>query len=319
MMTSYQLEGGGVRPCDAPAAAPDAVWIDLHNPTEEEANLATAILGFAPPTRAEQQEIELSSRLYMHDGVAVMTTLLPAHTDTDQAEMGPVTFILSDDRLITLRHHDPRPFSTFPKRSARSALACASPVCVLLGLIEDVIGRLADLMEYAGRKIEQLTRQVFYPLEGQKPDLQKRLYKIGWRDALVTHIRDSLVTLERLLSFLEPLNNHWAGHAEVNDFIVTQQRDIRTLSEQAGFLMQKTAFLLDAMMGLINIEQSTITKMFSIVAVVFLPPTLVASVYGMNFALMPELQLPFGYPTALILMVVSAVLPLMYFKRKGWF
>ncbi len=316
MMTSYQLEGGGVRPCDAPASA---VWIDLHNPTDEEREMAISLLGFDPPTRAEQQEIELSSRLYMQDGAAVMTTLLPAHTDTDQAEMGPVTFILTDERLVTLRHHDPRPFSTFPKRSARSALACTSPVCVLLGLIEDVIGRLADLMEYAGRKIEQLTHQVFYPQDGQKPDLQKRLYKIGWRDALVTHIRDSLVTLERLLSFLEPLNDHWAKEGEVNDFIITQQRDIRTLSEQAGFLMQKTAFLLDAMMGLINIEQSSITKMFSIVAVVFLPPTLVASIYGMNFALMPELQLPFGYPSALILMIISAVLPLLYCKRKGWF
>ena len=314
MIRTFELQAGGLAECGG-----GGVWIDLFDPTEAERAAAAAVLGFAPPSKAEQQEIELSSRLYVQNGATVMTAMLPAHTEADQAEMGPVTFILSKDVLVTLRHHDPRPFSTYPTRADRSALACASPVSVFLGLVEDVIGRLADLTEYAGRKIEQLTRQVFFPPEGAKPNLRTRLYKIGWRDALVTHIRDACVTIERMLSFLAPILERRGEAKDVLDFLNMQLRDAHTISEQAGFLMQKTAFLLDAMMGFINIEQSAITKMFSIVAVVFLPPTLVASIYGMNFEFMPELAEPFGYPMAIGAMVISAVLPLIYFKRRGWF
>lgn len=316
MLRAFDLSRGGVAPA---ADVAGAVWVDLLDPTPEERAEAAALIGLEPPTRAEQQEIELSSRLYIENDAAVMTALLPAHTDTEQAAMGPVTFILTPERLVTLRHHDPRPFTTFPQRAARAALPCDSAVTVMLGLVEDVIGRLADLCEYASRKIEQLTRQVFHPPKHGRPDLRNRLYKIGWRDSLVTHVRDSLVTLERLLGFLAPQLEKWGEDKVVRDLLATLQRDAHNISEQAGFLIQKTAFLLDAMMGFINIEQSAINKIFSLVAVVFLPPTLVASIYGMNFEVMPELSWVFGYPTALLLMIGSAALSLYYFRRKGWF
>jgi magnesium transporter len=316
MAIHYRLKDSGLAPCDG---AREAVWSDLYQADFATLGEAADLIGFPLPSREEQQEIELSSRLYVHDGVAVMTALIPAHTKKEQAEIGPVTFILTHDRLITLRDNDPRPFATYPQRAHKAALACSSATSVLLGLTDDIIARLADLIEYAGRKIEMLSNSIFRPDSDSRPDLQARLRKIGWRDELVTHVRDSLVSLERLLSFLGTVLENRGVDEKTCAAVMTQLRDIHIISEQAGFLMQKTSFLLDATLGLISIEQNAITKMFSIVAVVFLPPTLVASVYGMNFELMPELGWPFGYPLALALMVVLAVLPLAYFKRKGWF
>ena len=316
MITHYKLKDHGLT---REARPEEAVWTDLLDPSEAERAEVSALLGFPAPTRAEQAEIEMSSRLYMEGPAAVMTAIIPAHTKTDQAEIEPVTFILTEDRLVTLRQHEPRPFETFPAQAGQHAYPCDSALAVLLGILEDTISRLADLIEYVGRKIEALTTSVFRPPSGQRPDLEQRLQKIGWRDAIVTHVRDSLVTIERMLGFLQPVLEARGAPKAALAMVATQMRDVRTISEQAAFLMTKTSFLLDATLGLISIEQNAITKMFSIVAVVFLPPTLVASVYGMNFEFMPELKFSVGYPLALSLMLVSAILPLAYFRKKGWF
>lgn len=315
MIAGYAHLDGGLTRTGTPASA---LWIDMVEPTDEERREVSALLGFDAPTRAEQEEIELSSRLYTENGAAVMTALLPAQTETEQAEIGPVTFILTAERLVTLRHHDPRPFSTYPTRAGRTTSPCDSATGVLIGLLEDVIDRLADLTEYAGRKIEALTDAVFRPADGTRADLKAQIHKIGWRDKLVTHIRDSLVTVERLLGFLATVLDQRKAGKPLTAQIKSLLRDVRTISEQAGFLMQKTAFLLDAMMGLINIEQNEITKIFSIVAVIFLPPTLVASIYGMNFQNMPELGWRLGYPAAILLMVGLVGVALAYFRRRGW-
>ena len=315
MITGYALKDGGL----AREEPEGAIWLDFYDPTDAERDALSAMIGFPAPTRMQQAEIEMSSRLYVERGAAVMTALIPAHTKTEQAEIGPVTFILTDDRLFTIRTHDPRPFETYPAEAGSHAHPCDSPLAILLGLMEDTISRLADLVEYVGRKIEALTKSVFRPEQGRRPDLQARLQKIGWRDSIVTHVRDSLVTIERMLGFLQPVLEQRDAPKAALALLASQQRDVRTISEQAGFLMQKTAFLLDATLGLISIEQNAITKMFSIVAVVFLPPTLVASVYGMNFEFMPELGAPFGYPLALLLMALSAAGPLFWFRRRGWF
>lgn len=314
-MTGYAHVGGELSP--APASG-GAIWIDLLAPDEAERRRLAAILGFEAPTREEQEEIELSSRLYMENGAAVMTALLPAQTENEQAEIGPVTFILTETRLVTIRHHDPRPFTSYPAHAARATIPCDSALGVLLGLLEEVIDRLADITEYAGRKIETLTDNVFRPDAASNADLKGYIQRIGRRDKLVAHIRDSLVTVERLLGFLTHLLAQRKADKKATAMVKSQLRDVKTISEQANFLMQKTAFLLDATMGLINIEQNAITRMFSIVAVIFLPPTLIASIYGMNFQFMPELGLRFGYPGALLLMVGSVAAALAYCRRRGW-
>ncbi|MGG7645547.1 magnesium transporter CorA family protein [Rhodovulum sp. YNF3179] len=318
MIRSYRISDDGLAEAGAPDA-PDAVWLDLVEPTDEERGSLAAHLGLALPSRADQEEIEQSSRLYLDHGVPVMTALLPARVDTDEAHIGPVTFILTEDRLVTLRHHHPRPFTQFPARAARASLGCSSALTVLLGLLEDIIDRLADITENVGREIDGLSREIFRPSGEARPDHQKTLRQIGQSDALVMHLRESLLTLERLLIFLIPVLEQREGGKPARGMVRSFQRDLRTIAEQAGFLQQKTALLLDATLGMIDIEQNKIIKIFSIAAVVFLPPTLIASIYGMNFAAMPELDWAAGYPAALTAMAVSAVIPLIYFKRKGWF
>jgi magnesium transporter len=226
---------------------------------------------------------------------------------------------MAADRLVTIRHHSPRPFETYPQRAGRASLGCRTVEQMALGLLEDIIDRLADITENVGREIDALSRSVFHPEPAVRSDLQAILREIGAKDALVMHLRESLLTLERMLGFLVPVMEARKAGRDVKGTLKSQLRDVRTIAEQASFLMQKTGLLLEATLGLINIEQNGIIKIFSVAAVVFLPPTLIASIYGMNFRHMPELDWWLGYPMALGAMVVSAVVPLVYFKRKGWF
>ncbi|QIE55167.1 magnesium transporter CorA family protein [Pikeienuella piscinae] len=316
MISGFRLDGGGLTPADG---LDDAIWIDLLEPDDAERAQISALIGAEVPVRADQEEIELSSRLYFEQGAAVMTALLPASTEKARAEIAPVSFILTTDRLVTVRHHRPRPFETFPQRAGKLALPCTSSTTVLIGLLEDIIDRLADITEVAGRRIDALSAHTFESEKAADGDFRGALKEIGRLDGRVAQLRDCLITTERLLGFLGTVMDQQKPGREAKSILKTQVRDVRTISEQTAQLMQKTAFLLDATLGLISVEQNAIIKIFSVVAVVFLPPTLVASIYGMNFEVMPELSWPLGYPAALFVMFVSAAAPLLYFRRKGWF
>lgn len=316
MITAWRLENGGLARTEA---LEEAVWIDLLAPDDAERGRLSAILGAETPSRAEQEEIEGSSRLYIEPGAAVMTALLPAYSQTEAPELGPVTFMLGRERMATVRHQTPRPFETYPSRAARAPIPCASAPTVLLGLLEEVIDRLADITEHLARQIDGLADETFEAEDAAGGDLRASLKKIGRLERRVAELRDSLVSMERMLGFLVAVLDNQKAGKDAKALLKTQIRDVRTILEQAGRLTQKTGFLLEATLGLINVEQNAIIKIFSVVAVVFLPPTLVASIYGMNFRAMPELGWSFGYPAALGLMAVSAAVPLIYFKRKGWF
>lgn len=319
MIKAYRIQGNRLV-ADGNTEFAHAAWLDMLEPNDAERMEISALIDVEVPSRADQEEIEQSSRLYIEHGAPVVTVLLPSRTTDDGTQIGPVTFILTTDRLVTVRHHSPRPFETYPTRAERAALGCHTVEQLMLGLIEDIIDRLADITEQAGRDIDALSKTVFQPDAATKTDLQAVLRQIGRRDAMVMHLRESLLTMERMLGFLIPVMDARKNAArELRGMIKSQLRDVHTITEQAGFLVQKTGLLLDATLGLINIEQNAIIKIFSVAAVVFLPPTLIASIYGMNFRYMPELDEWFGYPVALGSMVLSAVLPLVYFKRKGWF
>lgn len=316
MITSYKLTAGAL---DLAERVTEAVWIDLYKPDDAERAEVSALLGFEAPSRDEQQEIEQSARLYLEGGTAVMTALIPARTLSEDAEIAPVTFILARNLLVTIRHHQPLPFETFPRHTTRAPVECQCATTVFLGLMEEIIGRIADITEHAGRDIDTLSRATFRKNAAASLDMQDRLQEIGRKDGSVMMIRESLLTLDRLLGFLGPVIEHRKEPDDTRAVLKNQVHDLQAISEQAGFLMQKTSLLLDATLGMISIEQNAIIKIFSVAAVAFLPPTLIASVYGMNFRTMPELDWAFGYPTALLAMVISAALPLYYFKRKGWF
>jgi magnesium transporter len=298
------------------------VWADLLVPTKEEEAVIEAWIGVNVPTREEMEEIEISSRLYVENGVSYMTATLPAHTDGDNPVMSPVTFVLAGNRLVTVRYHEPRAFQTFPMRAEKVATGCTNGETILVGLLEAIVDRLADVLERAGRDIDALSHDIFQPTETNASkrdrDFQKLLERIGRKEELASDLRDSLMTLQRLSGFLGNAIKPEKNGKDVRARVKTLARDVLSLTDHVTFMSQKITFLLDATLGMINIEQNGIIKIFSVAAVVFLPPTLVASIYGMNFDVMPELKWALGYPFAIGMMVLSAILPFLYFKRRGW-
>ncbi|UMA63731.1 magnesium/cobalt transporter CorA [Roseivivax marinus] len=315
MIRSYLMTEGRLERRDA--VSDEALWIDMIDPTGAEVDAVERLLGFSVPARADMEEIEVSSRLYLADGGAIMTAILPAHTETDDPEMSPVSFVLAKDRLVTIRYHEPRAFTTFPARAEREAPTLETAEGVLIALLEAVVDRLADILERAAQEIDGLSRRIFQRDEAET-DHEKVLGAVGAKGELLSNSRDSLVTLDRLARFLGHVAQGRGTANDLRDRIKTLSRDVRSLLDHAGFLSQKITFLLDATLGMISIEQNAIIKIFSVVAVMFLPPTLIASVYGMNFQDMPELAWPLGYPIAVAAMVISAILPYFYFKRRGW-
>lgn len=323
MIKAFVVDNDRLRPADSIEADRDRiVWVDLHNPTRDEELAVEQLLGIGIPTREEMEEIEISSRLYVEDGAYFMTATLPSQTDTDEPVMSPVTFVLRRNLLITIRYHEPKAFMAFPMRAEKAAIGCTSSDTILVGLLEAIVDRLADVLERVSRDVEALSKDIFNPTATKASkrdrDFQMILKGIGRKESLTANMRDSLTSLQRLSGFLANATTQGKNGKDAKARVKTLSRDISSLTDHASFQSQKITFLLDATLGMINIEQNGIIKIVSVAAVVFLPPTLVASIYGMNFELMPELKWLFGYPFALSMMVVSAILPYWFFRRRGW-
>jgi magnesium transporter len=290
-----------------------ALWIDLFKPTDDE----VASLGVDIPTLTELEEIEISNRLYRDDGTDFLTVVLPGQSDKAEQVTGPVCFILNGDRLITVRHHAPRPFETFPDRADRSIAGCGSAAQIFASLGEEIIGRMADHLEGAGKALDQVTRTIYQPVGVNQRLMQAALAQIGAEGERLSRVRLGLLTMARALNHF--LQNHGKDVGKlVIDAIKGEIRDIDALEVHADFLSQRLGLASDTALGLINLGQNATSRTASVVAVLFLPPTLIASTYGMNFAHMPELAHPLGYVGALVAMVASAVVTWAVFKWKGW-
>jgi len=321
MIGGYVPEDGRLRAVAEPLAAlDDLVWIDLVQPTPDEERALEQGLGVDIPTREEMEAIEVSSRLYHENGALFMTATLPARTDSDDLLMAPVTFVLVGGKLITVRYHEPRAFKTFPQRAEKVSVGCTNGAAVLMALLEANVDRTADILERAQHEVEGISREIFRGDTGKpaRRDLMGVLQLVGRKGDLCSNIGDCVLSLQRLAGFFGQMLTQQNGDKDLRGRVKTLARDLQSLSDHSAFLSQKITFLLDATLGLINIEQSNIIKIFSIAAGVFLPPTLIASIYGMNFSVMPELRWQLGYPLAGLLMLVSAVVPFWYFKRRGW-
>ncbi len=323
MIMGYALADGRLRPlADVYAEKDQALWVDLLRPQPDEEKMLEAALGIEVPTREEMNEIEVSSRLYVDNDVLFMTALILSHTDQDDAKISPVTFVLTGQRLLTIRYEEPRVFGLFAARAQKAQIGCVSPETVLIGLLEAVIDRLADILERAVHDADRLSAEIFAVRQegkGSSPDFQRVITLLGRKNDIASMIRDSLVTLNRLFGFFTLYASQKIMDKELKARIKILARDASSLTDHVSYLSQKITFLLDATLGMINIQQNNIIKLFSVAAVAFLPPTLIASIYGMNFHHMPELDWPLGYPLAVVLMVLSAVLPILYFRKKGWF
>lgn len=321
MLTNYDRNGQGLTRQDSQVACAKAAWIDLLNPTKEEERFVEREVGFAVPTREEMQEIEVSSRLYSENGAHFMTAIILYQIDTPEPLATPLTFILTDSQLITVRYAEPRAIALFLGRAGKGDVTCDSPLAIMLGLLESIIDREADLVERIQAEVDKLANSIF-GMKGGAVTRSRRfdvmLKMIGKEGEITSKARESLHSISRLLTYLANVSVRRTEDKGVRERIKTEARDVLSLIDHVTYLNSRITFLLDATLGSINVEQNQIIKLFSVVAVMLTPPIVVASIYGMNFRHMPELDWVYGYPLALGLMLAAALLPFLYFKRKGW-
>lgn len=325
MLMAYRNDGRGLAKMEIPGSRleerdaemgplpDDAVWVDLYRPLDRQSDVVQAH-GIDVPTLEDMEEIEISSRLYSTDRAVYMTVMLPGQSTTLQPVTGPVTFILTHKRLVTVRHHSPRPFETFADKSEHAVAKCTTPERIFVSLLDEIIARLADLLENAGRVLDENARDVFGDHEVEPEDLQAALKQVGQQGELIGRVRLALLTLERALIFFGTTKRENA----VRDLVKGLIRDIKALEVHSDYLSSRIGLTVDATLGMINLEQNATARILSVVAVLFLPPTLVASIFGMNFTHMDVLERPFGFPASLILMLVSAIGTYVMFKWKKW-
>jgi magnesium transporter len=284
------------------------------------------------------QAIELSSRLYEENGMLFMTATVLTKADTNSPQSSAITFILAAEKLITLRYADSAAFAAFRTRREANLQRYQTSYQFMGGLIDAMIERIADILEGVVVNLDRISLKVFdaeapdgtsqwenqprkrrgKSRKARQRDFVEIVRRIGGVSDLVSRVRESLVSFVRLVTFFREVRQ---GDAAARDSLVHSKSviaDLGSLSDHASFLSSKVSFLLDATLGMINNEQNAIIKILSVAALVFLPPTLVAGIYGMNFEFMPELKWAHGYLFALVLMIISAVLPYLFFRRRGW-
>ncbi len=325
MLVAYALGRNGPQRLDlaAEGAVPaNAVWVDLLTPTAGEEAAAEAFMGLAVPTLEEAQEIEFSSRFYTEDGGLFMTVPVLAGVHVNQPLLTPLTFVLINGKIATIRYEEFKAFKLFLMRAAKPDVLCGDPAEVFLTLTESIIDRLADVVERIGLEIDNLNRQVFHP-PAQGKRRQRRLAalitEIGYGGDLGSKARESLSALERLLQFAGADRAPALAESQRDGRLKLMRRDVQSLADQLTFLSNKATFLLDATLGLISVEQNEVIRVLTVAATVLLPPTLIGTIYGMNFDIMPETHWTWGYPLALGAMVLSAIVPYLFIRRKRWF
>ncbi|CUW38556.1 Putative Mg2+ and Co2+ transporter(Mg2+ transporter protein, CorA-like/Zinc transport protein ZntB,28-327) [Magnetospirillum sp. XM-1] len=330
MITTYHATPGGVTPGSVITGGTEhvgreALWIDLLAPSPEEIALVEARTGLDLPSKDRMQEIETSSRLSRLGDALAMTVPVLTGASGFEPRNTAVTFILSGTLLVTLRHDTPHAMATYS-----AALPAAHPVPVnggdvMLGLMEAIVDRIADVLQDLGAGLDGISHRIFHQPHGPQHrrrragsrEMEALLRTIGRTGDLSGKARETLLGLKRATAFL-PHGEGAMGLSNLPDRLRAIDQDLHSLAEYTDFLGNKINFLLDATLGLIGIQQNQVIKLFTIMSVLFLPPTLVASWYGMNFKIIPELQWELGYLWAIGLAVVSAVLPYIYFRRKGW-
>lgn len=333
MITAYARVNGRIvaTPYMIGEALPeDMLWLDMLNPDENERAVVAAVLNLNLPTRSQMAEIEASSRLRVDDEAIYLTTDILVGAETLNPISNDLTIVVSSTCLLTMRYSEPHAIAIFAHRIQQQPLLFATLADGLMNLLDAIGGRTADVLEMVGRHVDELSRQIFHDSEfvvestGVKPakgrkrkekHLQQILIGIGQAGEINHKICDSISSMIRLATFLGPLLTHKLSKEQLKKLrsgtrLKIAQRTCAVLAHETSLIRRDV--------GQINIEQNAIIKIFSVMAVVFMPPTLFASIWGMNFHNIPELSLTYGYYAALSVMVVSAVLPLAYFKHRGW-
>ncbi|MGI4808957.1 MAG: magnesium transporter CorA family protein [Janthinobacterium lividum] len=301
----------------------DGVWLDLLDPTEQERSAVERLTRLRVPALTDIAEIESSSRL-LSEGEALYLSMPLAYFDREReaSSSSPIGFVLSAKYLITIRYATLPVFDVYAERFASNVHTTSGGA--FIGLLEAIIDRLADVLEHVGADLSQVSHQIFGSERAAERNsnvidarLRETLGRIGRRGDRLANIRDSLVGTQRIVNYVHDLGKDWMDPTLVHR-CGTLRADIASLTEYDVQLSNKVQFLLDATLGFINIEQNNGIKILTVVSVVGVPPTLIASIYGMNFKWIPELQWEYGYFYGLTVIVLSAILPMLWFKRRGW-
>jgi magnesium transporter len=314
MLTIYRLEDGRLIQASADDGKPlpeDAVWVDLVAPSAEDRLLVERAYNVDLPSNEELIEIEASSRFFRDDdGLHIHSLFL--HEFEDTTVNVAAAFILNHHRLFTLHEQELATFRLFRQAADRQPDIARDATSILLGLFEHKVDHLADVLETVYTGLEPVSQAV---LGRKDTEMEELLADIARFEDITGKVRLSLLDAQRALTFVERNSRLDSETLEQTQELL---RDMDSLMPHTAFLFEKINFLMSAVHGFTNIEQNQIIKILSVAAVVFLPPTLIASIYGMNFHFIPELSWRYGYVMALVLMVVSGLIPVWYFKKKGW-
>jgi len=318
MLTAFANLDGALRRITEPL--PGALWIDLVEPTTDEAERVARETGLAVPAEADINEIESSSRLSMRDGALYLSMPLVSRPETEPRSIS-VGFVLSPDRLITVRFAQSRLFDRFMEQHKTVARSGAH---ILVALLEAIVDRQADALEQVKAELEAVSHRIFCDdlaaASGRRREdvmLRATLVDLGRIGDLVSHVRESQVSAGRIVPYVETVAGDWLPK-DLRPRFRTLRRDISSLNDFDTHLNDKLQFLLDATLGFINVAQNNVMKVLTVVSVAGVPPVLIAGIYGMNFKLMPELEWAWGYPYSLAVIALSTIIPLAIFRWRGW-
>jgi magnesium transporter len=320
MLTAYSTTDRGPE-AQTPQSTVPTSWIDLYEPTPEEDRAAEAFLGGEIPTKEEAREIEFSSRFYVENGIVFMTASLLVGVEDGTPGLTPFSFAMRKDKLVTLRYANMTAFRQFLVRAAKPDAACTTSAGVFAGLLDAIIDRTADVIEHITQDVDRLNDEIFLRKRGRKRSqfLASALGGLGKQGNLASKSRESLASLERLVQYAATKMPELGAKGDgLSARLKLALRDIRSLEDHVTFLLSKITFLLDATLGLVSNEQNRVVSVLTVVSTILLPPMLIGTIYGMNFKDMPELEWVFGYPVAVSAMILSAILPYVYFKLRGW-
>jgi magnesium transporter len=300
----------------------EAVWIDLLDPNEEERSQVERATQLKVPTKADIDEIESSSRVYVEGNALYLSTPVVVGTDCMGDALTTLGLVLSPERLVTVRFT--RIVALEKLVAAYSGAPEPDAGDAFLTILETIVDQAADTLEHASTELEHISNSAFRRerqgaagFANASDELHAALRKLGRLNDGLSHIRDTLLGFGRITAFvLDTDAKHRFGDGEPRLHAI--RSDITSLNDYQVHLAGKIQFLLDATLGFINIQQNDIVKTLTIVSVVGVPPVLIAGIYGMNFKNMPELSWPLGYPFALLLIVVSGLVPLLWFKWRNW-
>jgi magnesium transporter len=303
---------------------PNVIWVDLLNPTDEEKSSVERVLAIKIPTEASLNEIEASSRLISRHDLLYLSSPAVRVDPQGEAHLTPVGFIIGPRVLVTIRFAASPIFDSVRDRvQANDELE--NGMCVFVALLEAMVDRGADVLEHLGSTSDVLSRRIFKGglVRSKRPvrssrRMREALEEIGMMADTLARARDVLLGVQRIGSFAGDVRSEWISQSSKKR-LESVHKDVASLSDYESRLSDKIQLLLDATLGFINIQQNDLFKILTIVSVVGVPPTLLAGIWGMNFKNMPELNWTLGYPLAWLAIIASGLLPLLWFKRRGWF